>query len=356
MSPQKIRKAHRERQTAWAAALVLLVLATALSYWETQGAGPAPRLLTLTRRPEGVMGTTCLLIARVPLGEQEKGVKALDAAEEALRRVEAAMSVHLEDSEISRLNRAPGGTKVPLSPWTLRVLRLARSIWKCTGGAFDVTCRPLLRLWKKAAREGRLPSEEEIARARKASHWDLLEILPGGVRKKSPSLELDLGGIAKGFAIDRALEAMMAAGARAGLVDVGGDLRAFGDGTGPGGSWFVEVRDPFRPGVLGRIALEKAGAVCTSGGYFRYVEIKGRRFSHIVDPRTGRPAEAAASATVLGPEAAATDAWATALAVLGRDGLELLGNHKEMSAVLVTGDRKSPETILTPGMESFFRK
>ena len=316
------------------------------------GGGGGERTIVETF-PRAVMGTECELKAVVPANRAGEARAALKRAERALRRVEALMSSHLADSEISRLNTAPPGALVPLSPWTLQVLRKAHSLWKTTGGAFDITCRPLLRLWKEGARRKRLPSEKEIQTARAASHWDLLELLPKGARKKAPGLQVDLGGIAKGFGIDRALEAMKKAGAEGGLVDVGGDLRVFGTSPGPGGTWKVKVRSPFGPSPLGSIDLRE-GAVCTSGGYFRYVEIQDRRFSHILDPRTGRPAEAAASVTVLGPNASLTDAWATALAVLGKEGLTFLEKERGLEALIVTGTRTSPETTLTPGMKSLF--
>ncbi|HHI69091.1 MAG TPA: FAD:protein FMN transferase [Planctomycetes bacterium] len=342
-----------KKTAGWAAAL-LLALATLLAYWETSPGARGLPLRILTSRPKGVMGTTCLLLIRVPPEEVKKGKRALSRAEAALRKVEAAMSSHLADSEISRLNAAPPARKVPLSPWTLQVLREARDLWKATGGAFDVTCRPLLLLWKKAARAGRLPTPREIRTARQASRWDLLELGARWARKKGAGLQVDLGGIAKGFGIDKALEAMKKTGVPAGLVDVGGDLRAFGPGTGPGGTWKVDVLDPFTRSPAGSLALRE-GAVCTSGGYFRYVEIQGKRYSHILDPRTGRPARAASSVTLLGKEAARTDAWATALAVLGPQGLPLLQRQKGLEALVVTGTREKPRFLLTPGMKALYR-
>ncbi len=341
-------------KTAWAAGLCLLVLGTTLAYWKTSSRETGGGLSTLTARPEGVMGTTCLLLVRIPPGAERKGLRALKAAEEALRKVEAAMSSHLAGSEISRLNGAPAGKRVLLSPWTLQVLRAARSLWKATGGAFDVTCRPLLLLWKEAGRKGKLPAPAEIRAARQGSRWDLLALGPGWAEKKGPGLQVDLGGIAKGFGIDKAVEAMKKVGVPAGLVDVGGDLRAFGPGPLPGGAWNVQVLSPFTKAPMGRILLEE-GAVCTSGGYFRFIEIEGRRYSHILDPRAGRPARAAASATVLGREAFRADAWATALAVLGPSGLPLLKGRGRLEALLVTGKEDSPELHLSPGMKNLYR-
>jgi len=176
----------------------------------------------------------------------------------------------------------------------------------------------------------------EIAAARAASSWEQLELTAEGARKRSASVQVDLGGIAKGYAIDRALESLRARGLAGGLVEVGGDLAVFG--TAPDGrAWEIAVRDPRSEAVWGTLRL-RAGAVCTSGDYARYVEIEGRRHSHIVDPRSGQPADRAASVTVVAPDATTADAWATALAVLGPEGLPLLPAPGTVEALLVFRD------------------
>ena len=155
---------------------------------------------------------------------------------------------------------------------------------------------------------------------------------------------MDLGGIAKGYAVDQAVAAMTSLGIRGGVVDAGGDLRCFGSRP-DGQSWKVAVRDPFHAAdasapPLATLRVHDA-AVCTSGNYFRYVQIQGRRYSHIIDPRPGphmgMPAEAAPSVTVVAPTAIVADMWATALSVLGAGGLSLLPPEAHIEAMVVEG-------------------
>lgn len=336
----------RSRWLTWVL-LAALVGLTGVALVATRRDG---RLVTVVRRPERVMGTSCTLLAVVPASRTSDGRRALERAEAALRGVEARMSVHLERSEVGRLNRAAAGETVRLSPDTLAVLAAALRIHRDSEGAFDVTCRPLLELWRERARIGRLPSSEELIAARGKSSWQQLALLSDGVRKLGSGVRVDLGGIAKGWGVDAAVGVLEAAGCVGGLVEVGGDLRLWG--TRPeGGAWPVEVRDPFADAVMVTLRLS-AGAVCTSGNYARGVEVGGRRYSHVVDPRTGWPADAVPSVTVAAADALTADAWATALSVLGPDGLNLLPADGRVEALLVTGTPQRCEVHASPGMSS----
>lgn len=295
-----------------------------------------------TRRPQAVMGTDCLLIAK---GHGPARVDAaLGHATQALRDVEAAMSSWVASTELSRLNRAEVGQEVPLSAATLTVLHTAEAVCAQTGGAFDPTCGPLLELWKQAGRDERLPSDEAVEAARQRVGFDQFELLPAGARKRSAAARLDLGGIAKGYGIDQAAETLQAGGCTRGLVDVGGDLRCFGGDSEP---WPIELQSPFDESKLGVVELA-SGAVCTSGHYRRFQTIQGRQYSHIVDPRTGWPNQACVSVTVIAPSAMLCDAWATALCVLGPEGRSLLQGH-ELEALWVVGTPAAHEVVTTPG-------
>jgi thiamine biosynthesis lipoprotein len=220
---------------------------------------------------------------------------------------------------------------------TLAVLELARRFHGQTDGAFDVTCLPLFNLWGRAGRLKRLPTDAELAGTRDLCGWDKLELLPGGARKRLAGSGAGLGGIAKGWGIDRAVEAMRQAGCLGGLVDVGGDVRCFGPSP-RGRPWRVGVRNPFDPAgpYFGTLAIA-GGAVCTSGNYERYAEIDGKRYSHIIDPRTGRPVDFAPSVTVVAPTTAVADGWATALSVLGPKGFALIDPNSGVEAMIVVG-------------------
>jgi thiamine biosynthesis lipoprotein len=314
--------------------LASVVLLTTVALWQTHR--PPRSSALFDRRPQGVMGTSCLLVVLAPVSEAPRAQAALDAAEAELRAVETRLSTYIEASEISRLNRAGAGELVPLSGISLEVLRAARDAANDTEGAFDSTCRPLLLLWKEAGRRQRLPSVDELEAARASVGWRYFELQASGARKTLAQAQQDLGGLGKGYAVDRAAEAMRASGVESGLVQVGGDTRVFGPGPG-GGDWEIQVRHPFREGTCGTIRLRDA-AICTSGNYQRYVEIEGRRHSHIVDPRTGQPMDRMPSVSVIAPRCMTADIWATAFSVLGPDGLEERCRRAGIHAMLVTGE------------------
>ena len=330
------------------ATLLILGLLIYTGWREHQGEG----LMTLVGRPHGIMGTRTEITVTGYPGEDAVLNRALGQASQALRNVERAMSSYLKASEISKFNAANVDAAVKLSEDTAAVLHAARALAVETNGAFDVTCRPIIELWKTAARADRPPTEAEIAEAKALCGWDKISLGVDEISKTDPSGGVDLGGIAKGYGIDKAVEAIKAAGASGGLVNVGGDVRCFGHPRG-GGPWDIGLRDPFSlsPRQMGRVRLRK-GAVCTSGNYERFSTIAGKRYSHIVDPRTGRPVDVAPSVTVVAPTAIVADAWATALSVLGPDGLELLGSRKDIEAMLVVGTPHDHRIVMTPGFRA----
>jgi thiamine biosynthesis lipoprotein len=333
----------RRSQLIGAAFILALAAFVAVGLWQTARPKTSQRI-AVVRHPERIMGTVCTLAAVVEGTDTARAEQALDEAEAALRRVEALMSTWLSDSELSRLNAAGVGEEVPLAPDTRSVLHTARDAARETGGAFDTTVRPLISLWRRAGEDGRLPTEAAVADARAASNWDGIELTEAGARKLTPRAAVDLGGIAKGYAIHRAAEILRRADLDGGLVDVGGDLECFG--LPPEGErWPVEVKNPFSEGNLAKLRLP-SGAVCTSGSYARFTIIGGKRYSHVIDPRTGWPADAVPSVTVVAPEALTADIWATALSVLGTEGLRLLPRGAE--ALIVLGDESEARAVCTP--------
>jgi thiamine biosynthesis lipoprotein len=323
----------------WISAVLLAALAVlvGIGLWQTSG-GTGSAKVAVVREPTGIMGTSCRLVAVVRRGDEDTADQALAKAQAELSRVEGLMSSWIDRSEISRFNSAAAREPVKLSAETLDVLRAARDATEATGGAFDVTCRPLIELWRKAGQSGRRPTEMEIAGAREETGWRGIQLSQNGAIKNAGPIRVDLGGIAKGYAIDMAVEVMRKSGVDGGMVDVGGDLRCFGRPP-DGQAWSVQVRDPFAEGVLGKFSLEE-GAVCTSGGYARFTEVAGRRYSHIIDPRDGEPVRHVVSATVVAPTARTADIWATALSVLGESGLVKLPDDVE--ALVITGDASTP--------------
>jgi thiamine biosynthesis lipoprotein len=319
-------------------------------------AGDRQRLVAYQWDHRGIMGTDVQIVVVAPRGSPDEAAKAQLAALAVLHDVESQMSVYRSDSEISRLNSAAAGEFVPLSDATLEVLRTARDFTpQSGGGAFDATCGPLIELWRQAGKTGRLPGKEDIEKARRLVGWSKIQLAGGGAVKSDAGVHVDLGGIAKKFAIDRACLAMQSAGAVGGLVNVGGDIRVLGP-SAEGPSWEIKVRDPFNPDATTATLHIRDLAVCTSGDYERNAIIGGHRYSHIIDPRSGMPAEAAASVTVIGPSAVDCGLWSTALCVLGPDGLKAMqadAADRGLEALIISGTAENRQTCRTQGMARY---
>lgn len=299
---------------------------------------PAP---VAVKNARAVMGTFAEVTAIAP--DRVTAQRAVEAAYERLDDVNRLMSDYVADSEVGRLNALAAGESLVVSPETFHCLAQGVRIAELSGGAFDMTCRPLVALWKQAGQENRLPDDDVLRQTLARVGWHRLK-LDSAVRSVTPTvdhMQVDLGGIAKGHALDLAAEAMRAAGATSGLVDVGGDVVAFGP-RADGRPWRVGVKHPFQPGLLCTLSLTDR-AVATSGVQQRFNTIGGRRYSHIVDPRTGRPAEEAPAVTVIAPDGLTADAWATAFSVLSVDeGLALL-DRQPLPGVEVMWVRAGPE-------------
>lgn len=339
------------KKSAGPAAIVAIGVLVAVGLWKTGGDLGRGRLV-LNRRPKAVMGTTCSLAVITETRGQAAAEEALDRAEAAIRRIESLMSSWIEDSEISVLSRAPVGQAQKLSRETLEVLHAAQKAHADTQGAFDVACLPLVELWRDAAAKNQLPTEEEIARAKADSSWNLLRIEHDGAVRLGEGVRIDMGGIAKGHAVDRAVEILKSAGVQGGMVDIGGDLACFGQPPKEG-FWTVDVQNPFESTVLAKLRLFE-GAVCTSGDYARFTVIAGRKISHIIDTRSGRPTDSLPSVTVLAPRARDADVWATALSVLGPEGFELL--PADVEAMIVVGTKDDYGILITEGMYKLLEK
>lgn len=303
-----------------AGALVAAALAGACA---TASAGLEPVELA---RAWPVMGT--LFEARAVAPDSASAREALAAARAQVFRVDSLMSTYKPRSEISRLNAAAGtGAWTGLSAETIEVLGAALDWAQRSGGAFDPTVGPLVDLWGFHRSEGRVPSAAELDSVRLAVGWEAVELdfSAGGARLPRSGMGLDFGAIAKGYALDRAAAAMRAAGAEAGMVDLGGQVLVFGghpskEGQPAGGRrWPLGIRHPRRSEeLLGRIVVN-GGSVATSGDNERFFEHEGVRYSHIIDPGTGWPARGVAQVTVAAATGMLADALSTALFVLGPD-------------------------------------
>jgi len=273
----------------------------------------------------------------------------LEALDETVRqeldRIDGLMSTYRPDSEISRLNRSDADQWVPVSTETAGVVHQAVRIGHLTDGAFDVTVGPLVNLWNfgpEPDSRNEAPSPEQIVAARKHVGFHHIEVRrsPPAVRKTQAGVNIDLSGIAKGFAVDRIAEHLEHHGIENYLVEVGGELRAKGLNA-QGNPWQVAIESPLAAvrEIQKVVALQDIG-MATSGDYRNYFERDGVRYCHIIDPRSATPiAHELASVTVLAPTCMRADALATALMVLGPDaGYELASTQDVKAFFIVSTD------------------
>lgn len=260
------------------------------------------------------------------------------ALQAAVAEIDDQMSTWKRDSDLARINRAPVGEWIEVPEHLLEVLHLGLAIGRASGGAFDASLGDAVTAWgfgPEAAAAGRIRS---AMAAKRNPAWKTLDIEDGRLRKREP-VTLDLNGIAKGYGVDRLAETLADFGVTAFLTGIDGEMRAAG--LRPDGQpWTIAIEQPDhgRRAVHSVLALHD-GAVATSGDYRHWVEVRGRRLSHTVDPGRGAPLLAPpASVTVIAPTCAQADAWATALMVAGPEAGPSLAERHALNALFLLRD------------------
>lgn len=286
----------------------------------------------------------------VTLGSEEaRFVKEARAALDQVDALENVLTVFRDTSELQRVNREASSGSVDVSAGLMALLVLCREIHAATGGAFDPTSTPLSREWGFLAPQGRLPSEDEIAASRGRVGMERVKLDEAArtVSFTGPGVELNLGGVGKGWSLDRIAETLHARGLRRALVNAGGSS-FLGWGRD---EWLVSLR----PGGSPLASLRLRGAALgTSGVGEQHFEVEGRRFGHVIDPRTGWPATGVQSATVISDDAAVADALATAFLVGGGPlARAYCAEHAGTVALLVEEDE--PRTIVVYGSRTGVR-
>jgi FAD:protein FMN transferase len=277
-----------------------------------------------------------------------------------LTRINQQMSTYDPDSELSRFNRNPSTDWVAVSPELLEVVTEALRVSELSSGAFDVTVGPLVNLWgfgPKPRRE-EPPADRAIAQAReRVGYWRLhARAEPPALKKDRADLYVDLSAIAKGYGVDQLTALVETTGIQDYLVSIAGDLRVRGQ-NGQGQPWTIAIEKPV-PGQRAVERLIRPGdrGVSTSGDYRNFFEQEGRRYSHIIDPRTGRPVpQTLASVTVLGDRSMEADAIATALMAAGAEpGFRLANEHRLAAYFLLVGPDGFQERY-TPDFEPYLK-
>jgi len=268
------------------------------------------------------------------------------AAQARIARVDSLMSNWTTTSEVARLNREAANGPTRVEPEVAAVLRKALDVTRATDGAMDITVEPLIRAWGFLGGKPHLPDSATVAEAFRVVgsrhlHFDAAR----STLALDPGTRIDLGGIAKGWSVDRAADALRAAGVQDALVDLSGNMVAMGAPPGES-AWRIGVRDPHhRDTWFARVRLRDR-AISTSAQYEQFVAANGRTYGHIVDPRTGVPAEGVLSVTVIGPTALDTDAWDTGLFVLGPvEAMRVARAHPELAVIVVVPSPGGPDVV-----------
>jgi thiamine biosynthesis lipoprotein len=312
------------------------------------GCGRAPVVTPLR-------GTTMATTWSVQIADPVADRDALRTAVQAsLDRIERLMSTYMPASEVSRFNASPSTDWMPVDRHTCDVVRLALDVSEQSGGAFDITVAPLVNLWGFGP-DGTItdrPDRERIDAVLERTGYRRLETdcTRPAIRKAHPALEIDLSGIAKGYAADVVAMRLEQESMVNYLVEIGGEMRLKGSKP-DGASWRIGIEAPDRDqrAVFDALALTDAG-VATSGDYRNYLEFDGRYYSHTIDPRTGTPVEhLTAAVTVIAENAAFADAMATALLVLGSDDGLALTERENIAALFLNRTEAGVESIVSTG-------
>ena len=314
----------------------------------TPGVVAAASLGGWLKRDEVIMGTS--IGVELFSDSHAAGESALDAVMDEVHRIDRAMSPHRIESELSRINRDAAYEPVPLSAEMTRLLVRANEFAELSGGAFDISYAAVGQLYDY--RRGIRPSDAALAQAREAVGYRhlILDPLERTLRFARPGMRIDLGGFAKGHAVDNAAAILHRLGVRHAMVSAGGDSRVIGDRRGR--PWTIGVRDPRRPGEMAAVLPLEDVSISTSGDCERYFDVDGTRFHHLIDPFTGRSPSGVHSVTILAPDGITAEALAKAVFVLGVvKGMRLIGSQAGVDAVVVdaAGALHYSSGLLAPG-------
>ena len=341
------------------------------------------RLLSSSIRPKNILFLACLLfnacgsshttdeiaLSGLTMGTTysvkfKKTAGSIDSStlknniDNRLNDINAKMSTYLPDSELSKINRAGAGQWLPISAELYRVLQTALTISAASHGAFDITVGPLVNLWGfgPSGRPQHIPDEQTIKSVRENTGYEKIHLQesPRAVRKDADAIYLDLSGIAKGYAVDAVAALLEKESLHDYMVEIGGEIRAQGRNAG-GEYWRIGIEKPVTDerAVERVIHLEDTG-MATSGNYRNFYDMDGIRYSHIIDPATGRPVMLQlASVTVLDRECMLADAWATGLFVLGPVQGTALAQTLRMPVLFIVRNDKGFTEVMTDAFKPY---
>jgi thiamine biosynthesis lipoprotein len=303
-----------------------------------------------------IMGTS--VEVRAYNGDETTRTVAIGEAFAAVAEVDRLMSNYRADSELARVNANAADSPVTLSGPLFSVIAAAQQVSDRSGGAFDITVGPLVKLWGFHDKKPHVPGDAELAAVKPLVNYRNLLLDDGAhtIRFARRGVEIDLGGIAKGFAVELAANVLKRHGL-AGFIDAGGNQYMLGLPPGKS-SWTVGVRDPDRAdGVIGTID-SPGGSVSTSASYANFLVAEGKRYGHIMDPRTLQPSDACLSVTTIAADGTLADAVSTAAFVLGPErGLALITSFPGMSGLIVSrAPDGKPAIAMTHSLDGRFHR
>lgn len=290
---------------------------------------------SLYRETRVAMHTTTTIT--VSTADKDKAKQAIQQAFVELQRLEKLLNYYDSTSEISMINQNAGLKPVQVSPETFEIIKQALYVSKVTDGSFDITSGRLIALWD--FKNKKIPPLSQITEAKKLSGYHKIELdeTAKTVFIKQKSVEINLGGIIKGYSAQKAAEVLKSHGIKAGLVAVAGDIAGFG--LRPDGhAWRIAIKNP-RPAnakdeIIAVVSLDNE-SISTSGDYERFFELDGKRYHHIIDPKTGFPSEHCRSVTVIAHSGAYADAFATGLCVLPHKTALQIANKLKLGAIII---------------------
>lgn len=307
-------------------------------------------------RPEMGMAFRTVFYA----ANQETADKAADAAYARIKQLNDIMSDYDPDSELSKLSASSGsGRAIPVSPDLWLVLTRSQDLAEKSGGAFDVTVGPFVNLWRRARRQHQLPAPERLEEARRAVGYRKMKLHPQdrSVELLVPNMKLDLGGIAKGYAIGEALKTLRARGVERALVEGGGDVAVSEPPPGKTG-WRFDLSSLDVTNAPGdRFLSLKNCAISTSGDLYQKLEIDGKRYSHIVDPHTGIGLTDHSLVNVIAPESITADSLTKVVSVLGPDrGLKFIEGVPYVAARVMRAPEGKLEIRESTGFAAYYER
>lgn len=285
-----------------------------------------------------LMGT--MVQIKVPLDSREDEIRvgiAVRKAFEEIERLERIFSTYKDDSDISKINRLKAGEALKIQPEVFELIEKSIEFDRITKGAFDITVKPLVDLWNAAKVKKEIPTDSQIknALARVGSQGIILDSVARTISFRNEGMALDLGGIAQGYATDRAIQVLQENGIKNAIVNLGGDMYCLGRRSKKD-LWKVGIQHPRKRNELYLELKLEDKAINTSGDYEKYFILNSKRYSHIIDPKTGYPiGDNTVSATIIAKDTTSSDALATALCVLGQEGMGIINSMEDVDAILI---------------------